>query len=157
MTKRQTPPGRKSKACVVVVKPFGPHHCARCFGSVQTENTRWRGALNTCVPMIDRGSCSRSRLFFSATSLLPFVLLVLRLKCFEGIAQAIAALLPKLAIFLEPVIGFLERQHVDAARTHLGIARARNETSALQHLEVFGDDGQAHVERPRKLEKRSVA
>src|SRR5262249_59280230 len=60
MTKRQTPPGRKSKLKVVVVKPNGPHHCARCFGSVQVEKTSARGAANSRVPTIARGSCSRS-------------------------------------------------------------------------------------------------
>jgi hypothetical protein len=56
MTKRQTPPGRNSKRDVVVVNPFGPHHCARCFASVQTENTNSRGASNSRIPMIERGS-----------------------------------------------------------------------------------------------------
>src|ERR1700741_2657646 len=60
MTKRQTPPGRKSKLNVVVVKPNRPHHCARCFGSVQAEKTHARGASNSRVPIIDRGSRSRS-------------------------------------------------------------------------------------------------
>src|SRR6516165_9203175 len=70
MTKRQTPPGRKSKLCAVVVKPFGPHHCARCFGSVKATNTRSRGASNSRMPMIERGSLSISRLCFAAMSTL---------------------------------------------------------------------------------------
>src|SRR6516162_5927505 len=60
MTNRQTSPGRKSKLKVVVVKPNGPHHCARCFGSVQAEKTGARGAANSRVPTIARGPCSRS-------------------------------------------------------------------------------------------------
>src|SRR5580700_7882284 len=66
MTKRQTPPGRNSKRDVVVVKPFGPHHCARCFGSVHAANTSSRGASNSRMPMIARGSLCRSRLLFTA-------------------------------------------------------------------------------------------
>src|SRR6185437_4070401 len=66
MTKRQIPPGRRSKLMVVVVKPFGPHHCARCSGSVQAANTRSRGASNSRKPMIERGSLSRSRLLLAA-------------------------------------------------------------------------------------------
>src|SRR5215472_18029701 len=77
MTNRQTPPGRKSKACVVVRNPFGPHHCTRCFGSVHTEKTSARGAASTRVPTIESGSRSRSILSLVATLLLPFGVLVL--------------------------------------------------------------------------------
>src|SRR5215470_4489647 len=122
MTKRQTPPGRKSKACVVVVKPFGPHHCARCFGSVHAENTSARGASNTRLPTIERGSCSRSMLLFTATWFLPFVL---RLNCPQIVAEPIEPLFPKSAILLKPIIGLFERPHVDATGAHLGIAGSR--------------------------------
>src|SRR5262245_47808360 len=77
MTNRQAPPGRKSKACVVVRNPFGTHHCTRWFGSVQTEKTSVRGAASTRVPMIECGSRSRSMLFLVGTLLLPFALLLL--------------------------------------------------------------------------------
>src|SRR4249919_3580861 len=127
------PPGRKSKVCVVVVKPFGPHHCARCFGSVHTENTSSRGASSTRVPMIERGSCSRSRLLFTLT------LLLLRLQRFEIITQPIEALVPKPAILFEPAVGFLERPNIDTARAHLSITCARDEPRPLQHLQVLGN------------------
>src|SRR5271155_2180208 len=76
MTKRHTPPGRKSKLWVVVVKPFGPHHCARCLGSVHAANTKSRGAANSRTPVIERGSLSRSRLFLAAMSA-PFMFTLL--------------------------------------------------------------------------------
>src|SRR5262249_15656829 len=154
MTNRQTPPGRKSKACVVVVKPFGPHHWARCFGSVHTENTNARGASNTRVPTIERGACSRSMLLFSATSFLPFVL---RLNCPQIVTKAIQPLLPKPAILLKPGIGFFERPHVDATGAHLRVAGARNETRALQYFQVLRNRRQRHVERLRELQHRSLA
>src|SRR5215472_12892438 len=77
MTKRQTPPGRKSKLEVVVVKPNGPHHCARCFGSIQAEKTSARGESKSRVPMIDRGSSSRStRLVAAIFSILRVCLVI---------------------------------------------------------------------------------
>src|SRR6476646_511369 len=147
--------GRTSKACVVVVNEFGPRHCAGCFGSVLTENTRARGASSTRVPMIERGSCSRSMLFFTATLLLPFVLFVLlalRLNCPEVVVEPIETLFPKPAVFLEPIIGFPERLHVNAAWPHLRIAGPRDKARALQHFQMFRDRGQAHVERLRELQ-----
>src|SRR4029078_498979 len=118
MTKRQMPPGRKSKACVVVRNPFGPHHCTRCLGSVQTEKTSARGAASTRVPTIERGSRSRSMLFLVARVLLPFTLLVgierfvvlfvfffLRLKDPQIVVEAIEALLPQPARLLQPRAG----------------------------------------------------
>src|SRR6185437_4162737 len=70
MTKRQMPPARNSNALVLVVKPSGPHHCARYLGSVHCCHTSLRGASNTRVPMIERGSRSRSILFVALTFLL---------------------------------------------------------------------------------------
>src|SRR5262245_6722111 len=54
MTNRQTPPGRKSIACVVVVKPFGPHHRPTRLGSVHAPHTSSRGASKTRVMTISR-------------------------------------------------------------------------------------------------------
>src|SRR3990170_3795746 len=115
MTKRQTPPGRNSKACVVVVKPSGPHHCARCFGSLKAANTRSRGASNTRVPIIERGSRSKSMLFLALTFLL------LGLQYFEIIVEAVEPFLPKPAIFGEPVVDALERGRLDLAGPQLRV------------------------------------
>src|SRR5580692_7808653 len=108
MTKRQTPPGRNSKRDVVVVKPFGPHHCARCFASVHSENTNSRGASNSRMPTIERGSWSRSRLLFTAMS---FTLGFRRfgLQHFQIGAEAIETLLEEPAIIFEPIVDVLER------------------------------------------------
>src|SRR5258708_26944925 len=133
MTKRQTPPGLMSKALVVVVNPFGPHHCARCLGSVHASHTRWRGALNRRVPINARGSSSRSRLFFTPT------LLLLRLQFTQIIIQPIEARLPEAAITLEPVVNALQCRGFDAARTPLRLAAARDQARALTHLEMLGN------------------
>src|SRR6478672_12260627 len=98
MTKRQTPPGLNSNALVVVRKPSGPHHCARCFGSVHTDHTRSRGAPITRDPRITFGSDCRSMLFFSATAFLrpvggTLVLRRLRLQRPEIVFQAVQPLL----------------------------------------------------------------
>src|ERR1041385_2762666 len=110
MTKRHTPPGLKSNALVVVRKPSGPHHCARCFGSVHTDQTRSRGALMSRVPTITFGSELRSTLLVAATLLLLLVGRLLGrlfgglpfrrfgLQRAEVVLQAIEPLLPEPAI-----------------------------------------------------------
>src|SRR5580704_16753179 len=137
MTKRQTPPGRNSKRDVVVVKPFGPHHCARCFASVHTENTRSRGASNSRMPMIERGSLCRSRLLFTAMS---FNLGFRRfgLQHFQIGVEAIETLLEEPAIAFEPIVDVFERLRLDAAGAELRFAAARDQAGALQHLEMLG-------------------
>src|SRR5947207_2522424 len=103
MTNRQIPPGRGSNALVVVVKPFGPHHCVRCFTSVQAAKKRWRGASNTRDVMIARGSVSVSMLCLAATPFPPG-LPVLGLQFTQIIAQAIEPLVPDAPIAFEPVV-----------------------------------------------------
>src|ERR1700675_3889171 len=107
MMKRQTPPGRNSKRDVLVVKPFGPHHCARCFASVHAANTSSRGASNSRMPMIERGSLCRSRLLFTAM----FFTLGFRrfgLQHFQIGIEAIEAFLEEPAIIFEPVVDALQ-------------------------------------------------
>src|SRR5580700_9603828 len=105
MTKRQTPPGRKSKLDVVVVKPFGPHHCAKCSDAVHTENTSSRGASNSRMPTIERGSRSRSRLLVAA--MFPALCLRYGLQLFQIGVEAVEALLEEAAIVREPVVDIL--------------------------------------------------
>src|ERR1700742_2266964 len=162
MTKRQTPPARKSNACVVVVKPFGPHHCARCFGSLHAANTSVRGALSTRVPLIARGSLSRSRLFLSAPFRLPGPRRLragrrLGLQDTQIVVETVETLLPKTAIILEPVVSLLQRLGLNAARPHLCVASARDEAGTLQHFEVLGNRRQAHFERLRQFRHRGLA
>src|SRR5262249_47523028 len=61
-------------------KAVGPHHYARCFGFVHTENTSARGASNAREPMIEHGSWSRLMLFLTAMTFLPLVLFLFGLQ-----------------------------------------------------------------------------
>src|SRR5580704_3290317 len=135
MTKRQTPPGRNSKRDVVVVKPFGPHHCARCFGSVQAEKTSSRGASNSRVPMIERGSRSRSRLLvtgmFSVLPLRSCAGAFFGLQLFQVSVQPVEALVEKAPVMREPIVDVFKRPRLDAARPPLRFTAAGNEAGAL--------------------------
>src|SRR6185437_10426792 len=140
MTKRQVPPGRNSNLCVVVVKPSGPHHCARCLASVKAANTISRGALNTRLPMIERGSVSRSMLFLAP------IFLLLRFQDFEIVVETIEALLPQAAIAFEPIVNAFQRSRFKLARTPLRFAAACDEACVLQYLQMLGNCGPAHLE-----------
>src|SRR6185312_8251157 len=110
MTKRHTPPARNSKLDVVVVKPFGPHHCARCSGLVNAENTSARDASKMRMPLMTFGSLSRSRLFLSAIfPLLARRLFVLALQFAQVNVEAVETLFPEPAVALEPLVDALER------------------------------------------------
>src|SRR5690242_2997440 len=139
MTKRHTPPARKSKALVVVEKPFGPHHCARCFGSVHAVHTSSRGAESKRVAMMARGSRWRSMLFLGVK------LSLLGLQLGKVILQSVWPLLPQPAIALEPVVDIAQRVGLDAAGPPLRLAAAGDQAGALEHLEVLGDRGEAHI------------
>src|SRR6516164_1727841 len=172
MTKRQTPPGRKSKLNVVVVKPNGPHHCARCFGSVQAEKTSARGASNSRVPMIDRGSRSRSTLLVAAifsvvrvwlviatllnTLLVTVFVMPLRLQLLQIGIQAVEALVEKAPVMIEPIVDVLQCARFDTAGPPLRLAPARDQASALQHFEVFGNRRKAHREWLGELGHRGL-
>src|SRR3984957_20195762 len=143
MTKRQMPPGRNSKRDVVVVKPFGPHHCARCFGSVHAANTSSRGASNSRMPMIARGSLCKSRLFVAAM-FLALRFRRLGLQDFQIGIEAIQTLLEETPIVFEPIVDALQLLRLDAAGAELRFAAARDQAGALQHLEMLGDGRKAH-------------
>src|SRR5271156_5281636 len=151
MTKRQTPPGRRSKARVVVVKPFGPHHCARCFGSVKASKTRARGASYRRVVTIARAASSATGSFLASMSLL------LGLQCLQIDAQPIEALVPQTPVIREPRIDALEGARRDAAGPPLRLAPACDQAGPLEHLEMLGDGGATHLERPGELADRRLA
>src|ERR1051325_1610369 len=125
--KRQTPPGRTSISWIVFVKPFGPHHCATCFGSVHTAHTSSRGASSNRSPTISRSAVD--------DSFLPAMFLLLALQLVQIIFQPIEALVPHPAIISEPVVHRFECLGLDTAGTPLGLASARDQACALQHFE----------------------
>src|SRR6185312_7971222 len=154
MTKRQTPPGRKSKALVVTEKPFGPHHCARCLASVNAVHTVSRGAANTRVPTIARASCARSRLFCSATVLLLWLLCLQRL---EVIVEAVEPLLPEPPIVVEPLVDALEGSRFEPAGPPLRRAAAGDQPGIFQHFQMLRDRGSADFERSGELADGGLA
>src|SRR5262245_20017977 len=101
------------------------------------SNISSRGASNTRDSTSTRSVCSSCR----ATFLLPFLL-----QRLEVAVKPVEALLPVPAVALEPVVDLTQRSRLEAARTPLGLAAARDEAGALQDLEVLGDRRQGHVE-----------
>src|SRR2546430_16169360 len=63
------PPGRKSNSQTGLVNPWGPHHCATCFGSVHTLN---RSSLGASKIRVSTSSCS-----FSFVAVFPVAKLLL--------------------------------------------------------------------------------
>src|SRR5207249_7688434 len=151
MPKRKAPPGRTSISQKGVVKPCGPHQRARCSGSVQALKTRRRGASKTRVMTSSRSSVWVAALVLASTCL-PLLFQLVQI-----ILQAVKALLPEAAVVLQPVGGVFERPCPEPAGPPLCLATARDQTGALEHLEVLRDGGKAHLERAGQLRDRSLA
>src|SRR5438128_3403304 len=151
MQRRHVPPGRTSISQEIVMKPSGPHQPAACSASVHALNTRRRGASKIRVMTSSR--CA------DATSALALAVIVLlaRLQLAEIIVQAIEALLPEVAVVLQPVGGVLERPRLEPAGPPLGLAAARDQAGSLQHLEMLGHGRKAHLEGLGQLRDRSLA
>src|SRR5215218_10170112 len=131
MTNRHTPPGFTSIAKLLVTNPLGPHHCVRCFGSVQTSNTSSRGALRIRVATISRSPTS-------VAGMLPsFILLLLLLKFLEVFVQAVETLVPEPAVMLHPLGHALERLPAQPARPPLRLPPALDQPGPLQHLQML--------------------
>src|SRR5262245_48705609 len=60
--------------------------------------------------------------------------------------QTVEALLPELAVLLDPARCLFERTGLDAAGAPLRVSAAGDEARALEHLQVLGDG------RPRQVE-----
>jgi hypothetical protein len=75
----------------------------------------------------------------------------------QNVVEARVALLPVLPVGRDPVGDQLETARFQAARPALGVAAARDQAGALEHLEVLGDRGLAHVVRFSELEHRGLA
>src|SRR5687767_9776377 len=95
-----------------------------------------------------------TRLFLGATAflllrlrppaLLFFFVLLLRLQFAQIVVETIEALLPEAAIVLQPLVHGLERLHLDAAGPPLRLTAARDQSGALQNLQMLGDRRHAH-------------
>ncbi len=68
---RILPPGRGSASHTGLSQLCGPHHAARCFASVNMENTSARGAANTRVTVISRSAIGLFEEFITHVLSLP--------------------------------------------------------------------------------------
>ncbi len=71
--------------------------------------------------------------------------------------ETLEALLPEAAIALRPVGDLLERTRLEPAGPPLRLATACDKAGALQHLEVLGDGGKAHLEGRGQFRDRGLA
>src|SRR5262245_18328277 len=105
-------------SCVVVRKPFGPHHCSRCRRSVQASNNSSRGASNTRAITISRPELVTT----SVAALLAAISLLLALQPFQVAVQPVEVGLPEAAIALHPVGDLPERGGLEPAGPPLRLA-----------------------------------
>src|SRR5947208_8374778 len=139
MQAENAPPTRRSPLFSVMVKPRGQDHCARCCGSVQTRNTRARGASNA-RRMVSSRSAAGATALFRALACMCFLQ---SLQFAEICVEALEAFLPVAAIALGPVGHLLERSGPQPAGPRLSLAAANDESGTLQHLQVLRDGGLA--------------
>src|SRR6266513_1468589 len=148
---RMAPPGRASTSQTGAVKPCGPHHCATRFGSVHAANTRVRGALNVRVSTSSRSVLPGSGC--PAASLAGMSLL-LSLYLAQIVVQTVEGRCPEPPVLPHPIGDVLERARLEPAGPPLRPPPARNQPGALQHLEMLGNPGEAHLEGLRQLRDR---
>src|SRR6516164_6174181 len=134
----QVPPGRTSMRPESPVKPRGPHQRARCSGSVHILKRSMRGASKIRVTT---SSCSAER---SAASAVMAIRPLPALKFAKIRVETIKAVVPEMAVVLEPLGGVLEWPRLEPAGPPLRSAAARDQPGALQHLQMLGDGGKAH-------------
>src|SRR5579864_7255726 len=83
--------------------------------------------------------------------------LLLVLEIAQIILEPIEALLPKAPIMLDPIGNVLKRTRGETARTPLRLAAARDQTGALQHLEMLRDRRKTHFKGFRQFRDRGLA
>src|SRR5438105_9932286 len=73
------------------------------------------------------------------------------------LVEPIEALLPEDAVALHPLGGLPEPVRFEPGRAPLGVPSPRDESRALEDLEVLRDRRERHVEGLRQLRDRSLA
>src|SRR5690242_9658798 len=105
-------------------------------------------------------SCLPGSMVYSVfgTVFSPLVVIVFLLlnQILQNFVQALEALVPEAPVFPHPLRSLLEPAALEPARPPLGVAALRDEARALQHFQVFGDAGQAQVERFGQLRDRGL-
>src|SRR5215813_441877 len=127
---------------MVVVKPLGPHHFTTCPACVQASNTSVRGASKRRVSTSSWSAVERSASLLALTSTIPLLFGQLT----QVLVEAVEALFPEAAVEGGPVGDVLERRRLQTAGTPLRVAAADDQSGPFEHLQVFGDGRQAHVE-----------
>src|SRR6266849_5046860 len=109
MTKRNTPPARKSISHIGKEHPFGINQRVRCSGLVQALKTSSRGASKIRTIVSSRSpTLVKTSFLLGIFSLLAGMFLLLFFKFFQIIVQPIEALVKKPAIVRHPVGDVLE-------------------------------------------------
>src|SRR5690242_19484709 len=140
MSMRMAPPGWGTTSHTGLVKCCGPHHWARCWGSVHALITSSRGASMMRVRTSSHGAvpgcCAAGVL------VLLFVVVMVRLLCLqfaEVVLQAVQARVPEPAVLRHPHVHVLKGgggQVVPFFPPHFA---GRNQPGGLQEVEVFHD------------------
>src|SRR5260370_32392257 len=139
MTIRNAPPGRTSISHTGLVKPCGPHQCAKWAGSVHILNTSSRGASMTRLRMSSRSAAAVAacaiwivpRVVASAGSLVGS-------RFFRGldflqvVVQPVEALFPEPAVMLHPIRGILQPRRLEPAPPPFRFPAARGQARALE-------------------------
>src|SRR6516225_10041694 len=121
--------------------------------SVSALHTSATGASNTRSTTSASSLVARSLLAVISFLLSAFLVLALQLP--EVAVEPAEALFPVLPIELDPVGDALERVGLEPARAPLRLAAPLDQPGALEHLEMLGHRGQAHVEGLCDLEHGS--
>src|SRR5688572_28172918 len=88
------------------------------------------------------------------------VLVIAHLPCLQLVKvfiEPVKSFFPEAAVLLYPGGNFLEWIGLEPAGSPLRVATTRDETGVFEHLEVFRNGGQAHLERCGQLGDRRLA
>jgi hypothetical protein len=85
------------------------------------------------------------------------MLLLLGFQFSQVIVQAVETLLPRHAVFLNPISDLFERSCLDAAWAPLPGSGTGDKSSILKHFDVLGHSGKCHLKRLGKLRDGRLA
>src|SRR5258708_27060308 len=74
----------------------------------------------------------------------------------QNVVQALEGLVPEAPVLSHPLRSLFEARRLQPARPPLGVAALRDEARALQHFQVFGNAGEAQVNRLCQLRDRGL-
>src|SRR5215470_11426702 len=142
MHTRRVPPTRTSIFATGIVAPSGPYQALKCSGSVHICQTRASGASTM------RSIWTASVELLSVTAVacpspLP--------ELFEVVVHPVEAGLPDGPVAFSPTRDLLQWCRVQGARPVLGSLAPHHQPGPFQHLDVFRDRRERHLERLGEL------